>query len=66
MRAPGVDILRVVVRLDTFMGLGVVDAHGGHPVYHGDAICAGVGAEVLIERAVLLHDDDNMLDAFGA
>ena len=37
-------------------------AHRGLPVLHGDAVRAGIRAEVGVERAVLLHDDDHVLD----
>ena len=42
---------------------GVRDAHLGHPVLlHGDAVGSREGAEVGVEGAVLLHDDDDVLD----
>src|SRR5262249_13574865 len=40
--------------------------HRRLPVLHRDAVRARVGAEVLVERAVLLHDHDDVLDLVDA
>ena len=52
----------VIVRLDTLTGLRVRRAHRRDSVFHWDADRARVGAKIFIEGAVLLHDDDDMLD----
>jgi hypothetical protein len=57
-----VDRRRVVVRAHAPSRGRVVDAHGGHAVPHGDPVRAGIGAEVGVERPVLLHDHDHVLD----
>ena len=62
MRPAGIDITGIVVGFDTLAGLGIGSANRGHAVLHGDAIRARIGAEVLVERTVFLHDDDNVLD----
>ena len=62
MRPAGVDITGVVEGFDALAGEGIGSANGWHAVEYGDAVRAGVGAKVMVERAVLLHDDDNVLE----
>jgi hypothetical protein len=63
---PAVEVGAVVVRLDAPPRLGVGVADGGDAVRHGDAVGAGIGAEVAVERAILLHDNDDVLDLVDA
>ena len=51
-----------MVGLDAFVRRGVGIADGRHPVLHGDPVGARIGAEVGVERAVLLHDDHDVAD----
>ena len=63
VRAPGVQVVRVVIRLlaDALGRIG--HAHGEAAVRRPrEAVRAGVRAEVVIERTVLLHDHDHVLD----
>ncbi len=62
MGSAGVDVFGIVVRRDTLLCLGIVGADGRHAILHRNAVRTGVRAKVLIERTVLLHDDDNVLD----
>jgi hypothetical protein len=62
MRPAGIDVIGIVVRFNTLAGLRVGSANGRHTIMHGDAVRSGVSAKILVERAVLLHDDDDVLD----
>ena len=62
MRAPAVPDTVVVERPDAVMSHGIGQADGGSSVHHGDAVGAGVRAEVGVERPVLLHHHDDVLD----
>ncbi len=62
VRPAPVEIGGVVVRRDALPRGGIVHAHRGHAILHGDAICTRKGAEVAVEGAVLLHDHNDMLD----
>ena len=62
VRAAGVAVGRVVVRLDADVRLRVGIADRRHAVLHRDPVGAGVRAEVGVERAVLLHDDHDVAD----
>ena len=62
VRPAGINIAGVMVGLNALPGEGIWRANGGYAVLHGEAVGAGKGAKVLVEGAVLLHDDDNMLD----
>jgi hypothetical protein len=57
---------RIVERTDAATDLRVGDAHGRAAVSHRDPIGAGERTEVRIERPVLLHDDDDVLDLVDA
>src|SRR5215813_6456425 len=54
------------VRLDAGARHRVRDAHGGHAMVHRDPGRARVGPEVGVERPVLLHDHDHVLDLVNA
>ena len=62
MRAAGIHVSGVVVRLHTGIGLWVVDAHRRNPVLHRDTIHPRISTKVRIKRAVLLHNNDDVLD----
>ena len=62
MWPPGIDVSRIMVRLDALVGRWIVDAHAWHSILHRNSICAGIGSKVLIKGAVLLHDDNNVFD----
>ncbi len=62
VRPAAVRILRVVKRPHAVAPARIGHADGRHAVVHRDAVGAGKGAEVGIERAVLLHDDHDVLD----
>src|ERR1700690_2772511 len=64
MRPASISICRIVIRDDALSGIGVVHTNGELSVFGGNAISARVGAEVGVEGAILLHDDDDMFD-FG-
>ncbi len=57
-----IEVLCVVIWFDALTCFGIIDAHCGDTVLHGDTIRTGIGSEVGIERAILLHNDDDMLD----
>ena len=60
-----VDVGRVVVRrLAPPVGIGHADRR--HAVLHRDAVGARIGPEVTVEGAVLLFDDDDVLDLVDA
>ena len=56
-----IDVVRVVVRVRAATVRGRL-AHRRLPVLHRDAVGARVGPEVLIERAVLHHDEHEVVD----
>ena len=60
--AAGVFVTGVVIGTHARAGLRIGNADLRETVAHRDAIGAGEGAEVTIEGAVLLHDDDDVLD----
>ena len=62
VRPAQIVVVGVVEGADTLMGPGVRDAHGGDAVLHRDAVGPGVGPEVGVERPVLLHDHDDVVD----
>src|SRR5579864_460877 len=62
MRPSMIKVLRIMVRLNAQASAGIFDAHGWLAVLHRYTICTGIGSEVGVERAVLLHDNHNMLD----
>ena len=53
-----------MVGTGTDAGDGVRRTDGGPIPPHGNAIRARERAEVVIERTILLHDEDHMLDVF--
>src|SRR3989440_7147105 len=66
VRTAGVAVLVVEVRLDALVGQGIGHADRGDTVVPGDAVGAGIGAKVAVEGAVLLHDDNHVLDGVDA
>jgi hypothetical protein len=67
VRPAGVQVARVVERLLAAAGRGVRDADGEAAVgVPWKAVGAGIRTEVVIERPVLLHDDDHVLDLVDA
>ena len=66
VRATAVDDLRVVVRRDACVQLGIGHAGDRHPFLCWDPFGARIRAEVLIEGAVLLHDHHDVLDLVDA
>jgi hypothetical protein len=57
-----IDETWIVERPNAVGALRVWDAHGGPTVLESDAIGPRVRAEVAIERPVLLHHHDHVLD----
>src|SRR5689334_11785295 len=62
VRAARINIIWVVVWFDTGIGLRVIATDLRRAVLHRNAIRARVGAEVLVEGTVLLHNDNDMFD----
>ena len=62
MRPTVIDIAGIVECFDTLPSDRIIGAYSRYAVLHRDSICAGVGAKVMVEGAVLLHDDNDMLD----
>jgi hypothetical protein len=62
MRAAAVHILGVVVGTDAWSAVACRDAGFRFAPLHRNAIRAGISAKIVIEGAVLLHDDDDVLD----
>src|SRR6266851_1309887 len=62
VRPTEVTVVGIVVRAYAQTGSWVGYADARDPVLHGDAVRAWKSAEVGIERAVLLHDDNYVLD----
>ena len=62
VRRAGILVLVVHERRDAFAGQRVGHADGGLTALHRDPVGARVDAEVRVERPVLLHDDDHVLD----
>ena len=60
-----VDAVRIEKRLHALAD-AVRHAHGRHAVLHGDPVGVRIGAEEGVERAVLLHDHDHVLDHVDA
>jgi hypothetical protein len=60
---PAVDLLGVVVRVGAAAAARVVHAGGEAAVPGRQPVRSGERAEVLVERPVLLHDHDDVLDA---
>ena len=66
VRTPEIDQVRVVERAEAVSCVRVGDADGRSPPMPRDAVGAGKRPEVVVERAVLLHDDDDVLDLLDA
>jgi len=66
VRAAVVAVARVVERPAASPRLEVGDADGRDAVPHRDPVGAGVGAEVGVERSVLLHDHHDVPDPVDA
>ena len=62
VRTAAVHVGVVDVRVDARAGLRVGHAHGRLTVAHRDAVGTRERAEVRVERPVLLHDHDDVLD----
>jgi hypothetical protein len=63
VRAPGVQVVRVVVRLLTTALDRIGNANCEVAVRRtGETVRSRIGAEVVIEGTVLLHDHDDVLD----
>src|ERR1700727_616692 len=62
VRTAAIDQRRVVVRAHAAARAHVHRAHGRHAVAARDAVGAREGPEVAVERTVLLHDHDEVLD----
>ena len=66
MRAAEIDQVRVVERADALPRVRVRDADGRFPASHRDTVRTGECPEIVVERTVLLHDDDDVLDLLDA
>jgi hypothetical protein len=66
MRATRVDQVNVVEGIDTVSEARIREAGGRSRSLPRDAVRAWEGPEVVVERAVLLHDDDHVLDRVDA
>jgi hypothetical protein len=62
MRSARVLVARIVVRTDARLSFDVWNANDRNAIVHRDAVGAAIRPEVTIERAVLLHDDNDVLD----
>ena len=62
MRTTKVSIGSIMERINTFASLGIIHTSGKFPILHGQAVGSWIGTKIIIEGAVLLHDDDNVLD----
>src|SRR3954462_1180416 len=65
-RPAGVAVGGVVVGPDARLVRRIGYTHRRHPALHRDAVGAGIRPEVGVERAVLLHDHDDVLDVVDA
>ena len=54
MRPAGIDIVGVIVRLDTLAGLRVGRANGRDSILHWNSVRSGIGAEVFVKCPVFL------------
>jgi hypothetical protein len=60
-------LLQLVVRFVATAGTWVRYTNGELPIFRAwQAVCTGVGAKVVVKRAVLLHDYDNVLDLLAS
>ena len=66
VRSTTVHVRVIDVRRDALLGLRVVHADRWLAVLHRDAVRARERAEIRVERAVLLHDHNDMLDLVNA
>src|SRR5215475_14404463 len=66
MRSAAVGILRIVIRLDACSASGVGIAYGWYSILRGESLRTGIGPEIAVERAILLHDDDHVFDFVNA
>src|SRR5690242_19907494 len=62
MRPATIEVVRIVIWLDTLLRCRVIHANRWNAILHWNTIGSRVGAKVTIEGAVLLHDDNHMLD----
>ena len=60
VRAAAVAVVRIVERPHAGFAARIGNANGRNAVAHRNAVRAGKRSEVGIERAVLLHDDDDV------
>src|SRR5712691_9495704 len=66
MRAATVAVIWVVIWPYTLVCLWIGHANGRNSILHGDTICSRICPEVGVERAVLLHNYNNMLNLMHA
>ena len=66
MRPPMIEVLWVMIRLHALARRGIGNTHGGNTVGHWNAICPRISSEVGVERAIFLHNDDDMFDFVNA
>ena len=62
VRSAIVLVVRIVERLDALFRLWIKHTNGWHAVLHWDTVRTGIGTKVVIERTILLHDDDDVFD----
>src|SRR5207253_2057002 len=66
VRPAAVQVIRIVERFHALPAARIFDADRWLAILHRDAVSAGKRPEVRVERSVLLHDDDDMLDLLDA
>ncbi len=62
MWSPMIQVLCIMIGSHTLARQWIVDTHCGHAILHWNAICTWIRAEVAVERSILLHNHDDMLD----
>lgn len=62
MRTSAVLIVDILIRSYAHAGFRIRRAHRWLPVLHGDTVSTRVRSEVRVERSILLHDYDDVLD----
>src|SRR5229473_2603663 len=62
MRSTMVQIVWVIIGLHALVCPGVRHAYSWYTILHGNAIRSRISSKVGVKRAILLHDDHNMLN----
>src|SRR6266853_2774684 len=62
VRSTMVQIVWVIIGLHALVCPGINCAHRWYTILHGNTIRSRIGSKVGVKRAILLHDDHNMLN----